>query len=75
MIVSSVGHRIGKINFEDINFTRPGSYNRVAAYQQSKLANVLHGAELARRLEGTGITVYSLHPGKRERTLKRCSGH
>ncbi|MCB9593997.1 MAG: SDR family oxidoreductase [Sandaracinaceae bacterium] len=32
-------------------------------YQTSKLANVLHAKELARRLEGTGVTTYSLHPG------------
>ena len=33
------------------------------AYAVSKLCNVLHAAELARRLEGTGVTAYSLHPG------------
>jgi len=32
-------------------------------YQVSKLANVLFSAELGRRLEGTGVTTYSLHPG------------
>lgn len=32
-------------------------------YNHSKLANVLFSAELARRLEGTGLTTYSLHPG------------
>jgi dehydrogenase/reductase SDR family protein 13 len=32
-------------------------------YSVSKLANVLHALELGRRLEGTGVTTYSLHPG------------
>lgn len=32
-------------------------------YSVSKLANVLHAQELARRLEGTDVTTYSLHPG------------
>ena len=32
-------------------------------YGVSKLANVLHAQELGRRLEGTGVTTYSLHPG------------
>jgi NAD(P)-dependent dehydrogenase (short-subunit alcohol dehydrogenase family) len=35
----------------------------IAEYGVSKLANVLFSAELARRLEGTGVTTYSLHPG------------
>jgi NAD(P)-dependent dehydrogenase (short-subunit alcohol dehydrogenase family) len=34
------------------------------AYYQSKLANVMHSKELARRLSGSGINVYCLHPGK-----------
>ena len=32
-------------------------------YAVSKLANVVHAQELARRLDGTGVTTYSLHPG------------
>ena len=32
-------------------------------YAVSKLANVLHAQELARRLEGSGVTTYALHPG------------
>jgi NAD(P)-dependent dehydrogenase (short-subunit alcohol dehydrogenase family) len=32
-------------------------------YSVSKLANVLHAEELARRLEGSGVTTYALHPG------------
>ncbi len=32
-------------------------------YSVAKLANVLHAQELGRRLEGTGVTTYSLHPG------------
>ena len=41
----------GTINFADLS--RRSSFNGVAAYFQSKLANVLFGKELARRLEGT----------------------
>jgi retinol dehydrogenase-12 len=39
------------------------SITGLAEYSASKLANVLFSAELARRLAGTGITTYSLHPG------------
>ena len=38
-------------------------YSSMAAYAQSKLANLLHAQELARRLEGTNVTAYSVHPG------------
>ena len=65
--VSSVAHvgmrkQGGEIYLDDLNFeTRP--YNGVEAYSQSKLANVLHALNLARRLEGSGVTAVSLHPG------------
>lgn len=52
----------GFIDFDDLNFeTRP--YNGWTAYAQSKLANLLHAKELAKRLEGTGVIAASVHPG------------
>ena len=67
MIVSSLAHENGSINWNDIHFQKtPGSYNRITAYQQSKLANVMHATELARRVEDFGIRTYSLHPGTLE---------
>jgi NAD(P)-dependent dehydrogenase (short-subunit alcohol dehydrogenase family) len=42
---------------------RTRSRTAVAEYGVSKLANVLFSAELARRLQGSGVTTYSLHPG------------
>jgi retinol dehydrogenase 13 len=39
------------------------NYSKYAAYSQSKLANVLFANELTRRLEGSGVTVNSCHPG------------
>lgn len=59
--VSSMAHLFGSINLEDINSEK--SYDKKAAYGQSKLANVLFTRSLAKRLEGTGVTAYSLHPG------------
>ncbi|XP_070708749.1 retinol dehydrogenase 12-like [Pempheris klunzingeri] len=59
--VSSMAHTWGSINLDDINSEK--SYDKKGAYSQSKLANVLFTRSLAKRLEGTGVTTYSLHPG------------
>ena len=59
--VSSAAHVGGRINLQDIQLTR--GYSSWGAYSQSKLANVLFTYELARRLEGSGVTVNALHPG------------
>ncbi|XP_059154986.1 retinol dehydrogenase 13-like [Physella acuta] len=61
IIVSSLAHKRGSINFDDLNSAN--SYDKHEAYKQSKLANLLHQKELVSRLEGTGVTVNSLHPG------------
>lgn len=54
--------RIGEIDVDDLHFERR-AYDPMKAYAQSKLANVIHMAELARRLEGADVTTYSVHPG------------
>ena len=56
-------HPSGYIDYDDINFEKRTYYDGWASYGQSKLANVLHARELARRLAGTGVTAVSLHPG------------
>ena len=60
--VSSAGHRQGTIDFENLQFEK-GGYSTLRAYSRSKLAQVLFTRELARRLEGAGVTVNALHPG------------
>jgi len=59
--VSSVGHYNGHINFDDLNLEKV--YGGWKAYGQSKLALVLFTHELAKKLQGTGVTVNSVHPG------------
>lgn len=60
--VSSIAHRRGKIDFDDINYNHR-SYNSFAAYGQSKLANILFTKELHKKVVNHGITVYAVHPG------------
>ena len=59
--VSSVGHRQGTLDFDDLGFEQ--DYSIMRAYSRSKLANVLFANALAQRLAGTGVTSNSLHPG------------
>jgi NAD(P)-dependent dehydrogenase (short-subunit alcohol dehydrogenase family) len=59
--VTSGAHSRGRMDFEDLQGER--GYRGQAAYNQSKLANVLFTYELARRLDGTGVTVNCVHPG------------
>jgi len=59
--VSSGAQAMGRIDFEDLMGER--SYSGSRAYDQSKLANVMFTYELARRLEGTGVTATAMHPG------------
>ncbi len=61
--VASVAHyKATGIDWDAVR-QKTRSTTGVAEYQVSKLANVLHVAELARRLAGTGVTSYALHPG------------
>lgn len=59
--LASSAHRRGRIAFDDLMATR--RYSAIDAYAQSKLANILFTVELARRLEGSGVTANSVHPG------------
>jgi NAD(P)-dependent dehydrogenase (short-subunit alcohol dehydrogenase family) len=69
--VSSTGHRIqAAIHFDDLQWER--SYNRLAAYAQSKLANLMFTYELQRRLMPHGTTVaVAAHPGTANTELVR----
>ncbi|CRL08604.1 CLUMA_CG021385, isoform A [Clunio marinus] len=61
VVVSSSGHKLSDINKLDLMSDK--AYNKIKAYGQSKLANILFTRYLAMKLEGSGVTVNSCHPG------------
>jgi len=76
VIVASDAHKMGgALDFDDLQseHKRFGVVGGMQAYGRSKLANVLHTRELARRLDGTGVTANCLHPGVVRTRLGRDS--
>ncbi len=73
--VSSTGHRIGAIDFDDLQWERK-RYRAWRAYGQSKLANLLFTSELQRRLTAAGSPVLATaaHPGYAATNLQFHSG-
>jgi NAD(P)-dependent dehydrogenase (short-subunit alcohol dehydrogenase family) len=73
--VSSTGHRMGSIDFDDLNWERK-PYKAWRAYGQSKLSNLLFTAELQRRLTAVGSEVLAnaAHPGYAATNLQFHSG-
>ncbi|MGE2717303.1 SDR family NAD(P)-dependent oxidoreductase [Mycolicibacterium litorale] len=69
--VSSNAHKWGRVNFDDLQSER--GYNRINAYGQSKLANLLFTYELDRRLSAKGAPTIAVaaHPGTSSTELTR----
>jgi NAD(P)-dependent dehydrogenase (short-subunit alcohol dehydrogenase family) len=59
--VASKAHQLAHLNLDDLQSQR--HYGGLSAYSASKLENLCFTYELARRLDGTGVTVNALHPG------------
>ncbi len=74
VVTSSLAHQRGNIQWDDLNAER--GYNRTGRYSDSKLANMLHFAELDRRLRAAGspVTAIGCHPGVAATELMRHAG-
>src|SRR3984893_6544401 len=59
--VSSAAHQVATLDFDDLQLAK--SFGPMKAYGRSKLCNILFTRDLARRLQGTGVTANCLHPG------------
>lgn len=70
--VSSMAHQGAVLNFDDLQSER--LYRSWDVYSRSKLANLYFTFELARRLQGTGVTVNALHPGFVSTNFGRSNG-
>ncbi len=61
--LASIAHKSTReLNFDDLNYEKVG-YSGWKSYSRSKFCNILFTKELARRLEGSGITANAVHPG------------
>lgn len=65
--VASAAHagmsgKVAELHLDDLDFERRG-YDPTLSYNQSKLAMVIYARHLAGRLEGTGVSAFSVHPG------------
>jgi NAD(P)-dependent dehydrogenase (short-subunit alcohol dehydrogenase family) len=63
VVTASDAHKGAHIPFDDIDASRSYRARGFRRYGETKLANILFTAELARRLEGTGVTANCFHPG------------
>lgn len=73
IMLSSVAHKYGHIDFNDPNWERR-VYKPLAAYGQSKLANLLFARELNKRFGDQGLLAVSVHPGVVTTELSRNNG-
>ena len=62
VVLSSIGHRIGGIDFDDMHFATR-AYDKWLSYGQSKTAKALLAVELDKRGKDEGIRAFSVHPG------------
>lgn len=70
--VASDAHKFGALDLSDLQNER--RYRSMKVYGQSKAANILFTRELARRLEGTGVSVNCIHPGAVATRLAQQNG-
>ncbi|PVU88995.1 hypothetical protein BB560_006326, partial [Smittium megazygosporum] len=71
--VASLGHIYSDSTVDKIKerVTDPNKYNRLRAYENSKIANIMFSTILAKNLSDTGVVVHSLHPGLVNTKLQR----
>ncbi|OBH31112.1 short-chain dehydrogenase [Mycobacterium sp. E1715] len=74
VVLSSGGHIMGDVDFDDPNWERR-DYDKFVAYGASKTANILYAREADRRLRDAGIRAFAVHPGTVATSLARYMSH
>src|ERR1700710_1288187 len=69
--VSSAGHFLSPVKFDDPSFQGGKAYAKWEAYGQSKTANILFAKELVKRYGSKSLIAFSLHPGTIQTNLSR----
>jgi len=62
VVLSSAGHRMGDVDFDDVNFEHR-DYEPFLAYGAAKTCNVLHAVEIDKRYRDKGVRAFAVHPG------------
>jgi len=70
VVLSSAGHRMGDVDFDDVNFERR-DYEPFLAYGAAKTCNVLHAVEIDNRYRDKGVRAFAVHPGVIHTELSR----
>lgn len=61
--LTSMGHQMSEVRFDDINFNNGKDYNKWFAYGQSKMANILFTVAFAKKFTPKGVLSFAVHPG------------
>ncbi|KAI1450414.1 NAD(P)-binding protein [Annulohypoxylon stygium] len=70
VVLTSSGHRMTGVRFQDPNYSEPGSYTPYDAYGQAKSAVILYAVALNKRLSSRGVRAYAVHPGSIQTNLQ-----
>jgi NAD(P)-dependent dehydrogenase (short-subunit alcohol dehydrogenase family) len=62
VVLSSAGHQMGDVDFDDVNFERR-DYEPFLAYGAAKTCNVLHAVGIDQRYRDQGVRAFAVHPG------------
>ncbi|CAB4373821.1 unnamed protein product [Rhizophagus irregularis] len=73
-LLSSNVHKVGEIDFDNLNLEKGAYWNPLKSYGNTKLMNVIIAKELSRLVQNENITTYSIHPGIIQTNIGHLNG-